>query len=76
MTTRHFQITGMHCASCGLLVDETLEDLPGIVSSTTNVRTGRATVDVEPGSTAADDAVIVAAVTALGYTCRPCSAAR
>jgi len=76
VTTRNYRITGMHCASCGLLVDETLEDLPGIVSSTTNVRTGLATVDVEPGSTAADDAVIVGAITALGYPCRPCSAAR
>ena len=70
MTTRRYLVTGMHCASCGLLVDDTLEDIPGIASSTTDLRSSSTTVDIEPGSTADDDAV-VAAVIALGYGCRP-----
>ncbi len=66
MTPRRYRITGMHCASCGLLVDDALEDLPGVVSSTTDVRAGSAEVTVDPGAAVADDA-IVATITGLGY---------
>ena len=60
----------MHCASCGLLVDDALEDLPGVVSSTTDIRTGSAEVIVDPGAALADDAV-VATITGLGYRAIP-----
>lgn len=66
MTTRIYHVTGMHCASCGLLLDDTLEDLPGVVSSSTDVRAARTVVD---GTV--DDAEIVAAITSLGYQARP-----
>lgn len=39
MTELTFTITGMHCASCGLLIDDAIEDLPGVTTSTTNHRT-------------------------------------
>lgn len=68
--TRRYRITGMHCASCGLLVDDTLEDIPGIASSSTDARSGLAIVDVEPGTSIDDDAV-VAAITTLGYVATP-----
>lgn len=68
--TRRYRITGMHCASCGLLVDDTLEDIPGITSSTTDVRVGRAVVDVEPGAPVDDD-IVIAAITGLGYAASP-----
>ena len=70
MTTRSYRITGMHCASCGLLVDDTLEDIPGIASSTTDARSGSAVIDLEPGATVNHD-VVLAAITGLGYEARP-----
>ena len=70
MTTRRYRITGMHCASCGLLVDDTLEDIPGIASSSTDVRASRAVVDLQPGAALSDD-TILAAITGLGYEAHP-----
>lgn len=68
--TRRYRITGMHCASCGLLVDDTLEDIPGIASSSTDARSGVAVIDVEAGA-AIDDDTVVAAITSLGYAATP-----
>lgn len=68
--TRRYRITGMHCASCGLLVDDVLEDIPGIASSSTDARSGIAIINVEPGASIDDDAV-VAAITTLGYVATP-----
>jgi len=68
--SRRYRITGMHCASCGLLVDDTLEDIPGIASSSTDVRSGCAVIDLEPGATVDHDVVLVA-ITGLGYEARP-----
>ncbi len=70
MTTRRYRITGMHCASCGLLIDDALEDLPGVASSSTAIRSGCTEVTVDPGAAVADDAV-VAAITSLGYQALP-----
>ena len=68
MSTYTFTVTGMHCASCGMLIDETLEDLPGVRSSTTSVRAGRTVVE-------ADDTVapqeLAAVIAAAGYPARP-----
>ena len=33
------EITGMHCASCGILVDDCLEDVEGVVTSQTSTKT-------------------------------------
>ena len=43
---RHWQlqVEGMHCASCPLLVDDFLEDVPGVIESRTDLRTGLAQV--------------------------------
>ena len=70
MTTRTYQVTGMHCASCGLLVDDTLEDIPGIASSSTDVRVGRTIIDIQRGAVLDDD-IILAAITGLGYEAQP-----
>lgn len=61
-------ITGMHCASCGLLIDETLEELPGVISSSTDLRRERTTVDYDPAQT--DLPLITAEIVKLGYTAR------
>ncbi len=70
MTPRRYRITGMHCASCGLLVDDTLEDIPGIESSRTDVRAGRTIVAIQPGTVVNDD-IVLAAIIGLGYEAHP-----
>ena len=60
-----FEVTGMHCNSCGLLVDDAVEDVPGVTSSTTDVRTSRTTVQ---GSPVPSD--VLAAIHTTGYTAR------
>jgi S1-C subfamily serine protease len=37
-TTAVLQVAGMHCASCGMLVDTALEGLPGVRRAGTKVR--------------------------------------
>ena len=70
MTTRRYRITGMHCPSCGLLVDDTLEDIPGIESSSTDVRGGQVVIDIRPGALVNDDTILTA-ITGLGYKAHP-----
>jgi copper chaperone len=66
--TYSFTVTGMHCGSCGLLIDETLEEIPGVHRSQTSVRAGRTVVDVDPA--AADPDTLIAAIGAAGYAAR------
>lgn len=63
-----FEVTGMHCTSCGLLVDDAVEDVPGVTSSTTDVRAGRTTV--ETAAPDIDPSTIHRAITTTGYTAR------
>jgi len=65
MTELSFEVIGMHCNSCGLLVDDAVEDVPGVASSTTDVRAGRTTVK---GDASAAD--ILTAIHTTGYTAR------
>ncbi len=58
------QVEGMHCASCSILVDDCMEDVDGVVASTTDLRSGRCTVEV--GDAVADD-LLVGAVAEAGY---------
>jgi copper chaperone len=68
MTTVTLQVEGMHCASCGLLIDDSLEDLPGVIRAETRLRDGRTTVQVDSDRCTADE--LVAAVAEAGYTAR------
>ncbi|WP_251072472.1 cation transporter [Streptomyces sp. ISL-43] len=64
-------VEGMHCTSCGLLIDDELEEIPGVRSSSTDVRAGRTVVRLEEGAEV-DAAVLVTAVQKAGeYTARP-----
>ncbi|MEV0768592.1 heavy-metal-associated domain-containing protein [Nocardia salmonicida] len=65
MATHTFEIQGMHCGSCALLVDDTLEDLPGVRTTQTSMKKGRATVDLDLALNSPDD--IVGAIAQLGY---------
>ena len=66
--TRTFAVEGMHCGSCGMLIDETLEDLDGVRSSATSLRTGLAAVALDPARCSPAD--VVAAIGEAGYTAR------
>lgn len=68
VTTFTFRVSGMHCGSCGMLIDETVEELPGVRRSQTSVRAGRTVVDVDRAD--ADPDVLAAAITAAGYPAR------
>ncbi|MEC4018499.1 heavy metal-associated domain-containing protein [Streptomyces sp. H27-D2] len=64
-------VEGMHCTSCGLLIDDELEELPGVRSSSTDTRAGRTVVRLEEGA-AVETAALVAAVEEAGeYKARP-----
>ncbi len=63
-----FAVDGMHCASCGMLIDDALADLDGVLTSTTSFRTGTAVVEVQPGRV--ETAAVIAAVGEAGYTAR------
>jgi len=66
MTIHTFAVTGMHCASCGLLIDETLEDeIPGVTRSQTSVRAGRTVVHADQTVTPQQ---ITQAIAGVGYT--------
>lgn len=68
MTTYTLEVDGMHCASCGLLIDDTLEDLPGVVRAETRTRNGRTTVQVDSDRCTPDQ--LVAAIAEAGYTAK------
>ena len=59
------EVAGMHCASCGILVDDCLEDVDGVVTSQTSIKTGQCVAVVTDMVT--DDDVLAAVVEA-GYT--------
>jgi Cu+-exporting ATPase len=44
-------VSGMHCSSCGMLIDETLEELPGVTSALTDLRRETTTVEYDPAQT-------------------------
>ncbi|MDP9403121.1 MAG: heavy-metal-associated domain-containing protein [Actinomycetota bacterium] len=58
-------VTGMHCASCGMLIDESLEELPGVASSQTDVANERTVVDHDPVVAPPDS--VATAIAELGY---------
>ncbi|NGY61280.1 heavy-metal-associated domain-containing protein [Lentzea sp. NEAU-D13] len=71
MATHVFQIDGMHCGSCALLIDDALEDLPGVLSTQTKVKQGRATVELDLSRSTPEDVVRV--IEELGYQAAPVS---
>jgi copper chaperone CopZ len=69
MARQELAIEGMHCSSCSMLIDDALEDLPGVKSSATNVRRRRCVVDYEPGQVGMGE--IMATIEELGYRAAP-----
>jgi copper chaperone len=65
-------VAGMHCPSCGLLIDEVVEGLPGVSSSETDVRAGRTVVRLATGDPSMPEpAAVVEAILELGYQATP-----
>jgi copper chaperone len=62
-------VTGMHCASCSSLIDETLEELPGVVSSSTDLRRETTTVEYDPAQTSVS--ALADEIAKLGYPAYP-----
>lgn len=69
LTRQTFRVDGMHCASCSLLIDETLEDLEGVHRSTTRLRKRNTVVEFDPATCTTE--AIVAAIAEAGYTALP-----
>ncbi|MDT3446921.1 heavy metal-associated domain-containing protein [Pseudofrankia sp. BMG5.37] len=68
-TTHTFRVEGMHCGSCALLIDDALEDLPGVGSTQTTLKQGRTTVDLDLSQNSPQDVVKV--IEELGYQASP-----
>ncbi|MBW3643359.1 MAG: cation transporter [Actinobacteria bacterium] len=63
--TAAFSVTGMHCASCGLLIDDAIEEMEGVASCATDARRGRTVVRFDPAATSPQ--AIAAAIAQVGY---------
>jgi Cu+-exporting ATPase len=61
-----FVVSGMHCPSCGVLIDDALEQVPGVLAARTDVAAERARVEVD-AAICAEPGVLLAAITAEGY---------
>lgn len=65
--TLTIEVTGMHCPSCGILVDDCMEDVDGVIASQTSIKTGLCIATV---TDTVPDADVLAAVAEAGYTGR------
>ena len=63
---RHYPITGMHCHSCEILIEQHIAKIPGVRSVEVHHTTGVADVSFD-NDTVIDDAHIERAVRAAGY---------
>jgi copper chaperone len=61
-------IDGMHCASCALLIDEELEDLPGVSQAKTSYAKQRTDVSFDDAQVGLP--ALVEAIGGLGYSAR------
>ena len=64
-TTIRLSISGMHCASCSLLVDDALEDLAGVHAADTRYATGEAIIQYDSQEVTEDQ--LIATISDLGY---------
>ncbi|MCE7004576.1 heavy-metal-associated domain-containing protein [Kibdelosporangium philippinense] len=65
-----FRVDGMHCGSCALLIDDALEDLPGVGTTQTTVKQGRCTVELDADLSGSQD--VIAVIEELGYRAVRC----
>jgi copper chaperone CopZ len=65
LQTATFSISGMHCTSCSLNIDGTLEDIVGVKQANTSYAKARTTISYNPNVVKA--AELQAAIEELGY---------
>ncbi|MGH3386497.1 MAG: heavy-metal-associated domain-containing protein [Nocardioidaceae bacterium] len=70
-TTHVWQVRGMHCSSCSILIDEAVEELDGVRSSTTSLKKKLTTVTLDPAR--CDPDRVVEAIQEAGYQAIPAS---
>jgi copper chaperone len=64
-TTAHvFRVEGMHCGSCALLIDDSLEGLFGVHGTQTTVKSGRAILELD---TQSSPGAVIHPIEELGY---------
>jgi len=63
--TAKLDTSGMHCSSCSMLVDMTLGDLDGVISSKTDHATGKTVVTYDDDAVSLED--ILVAIRSVGY---------
>lgn len=68
-TTHAWQVSGMHCSSCSILIDEAIEELDGVTSATTSLKKRLTTVSLDP--TRCDPDQVADAIRAAGYQATP-----
>lgn len=64
-TTKRLRVSGMHCSSCSMLVDMTLEELDGVESAKTDHASGESIVTYDSDVVSPD--TLVQAVRRVGY---------
>jgi copper chaperone CopZ len=69
ISTHTFRVQGMHCGSCALLIDDALEDLPGVRSTQTRVKAGLSTVELDLTHSRPED--VISTIEELGYRAWP-----
>lgn len=69
MTTQKFAVSGMHCASCGIAIDEALESVRGVRSAKTSARREMTVVEFDPD--VATVKALIKAVKKAGYLATP-----
>ena len=67
--TMTWQVSGMHCSSCSILIDEAVEDLYGVASSSTSLKKKLTTVTFDTAR--CDPVQIAATIVAAGYQATP-----
>jgi cation-transporting ATPase V len=67
--TIELAVSGMSCGSCAARVQRALDEAPGVSEALVNYATARATVELEPGLTGAEQ--LVAVVRGAGYDAAP-----
>ena len=69
LTTTELVVEGMHCGSCVALVQESLEERPGVSQATVDLDSGRAVVRYHPAQVGVDD--LRSIVAEAGYSAVP-----
>ena len=64
-TTVHLKTSGMHCRSCSMLVDMTVDDLDGVTEVTTDHASGSTIVTFDDSRVGLD--AILGAIRSVGY---------